>query len=68
MELRDITVKIKPDNIRVIVLSIDGNNIRGIILLQFLQVLQDRIGLSISVQKNFDIAFDTNSGEYARSD
>jgi hypothetical protein len=68
MELRDVTVKVKPDNAGVIALSIDGGGVRGIMPLQFLQVLQDRIGLPIPVQENFDIAFGTSSGECARSD
>jgi hypothetical protein len=63
IELRDITVKVKPDNAGVIALSIDGGGVRGIIPLQFLQVLQDRIGLPIPVQENFDLAFGTSSGE-----
>jgi hypothetical protein len=68
MELRDVKVKTKPDNAGVIALSIDGGGIRGRIPLSFLQVLQDRIGLPIPVQENFDIAFGTSSGECSRSD
>ena len=68
IKLRDITVKVKPDNAGVIALSIDGGGVRGIIPLQFLQVLQDRIGLPIPVQENFDLAFGTSSGECVRSD
>lgn len=60
-------VKAKPDNAGMIVLSIDGDGIRGIMSLQFLQVLEDRIGLPIPVQENFDIAFGTSSGECSRS-
>lgn len=63
MALRDVTVKVKPDNAGVTVLSIDGGGVRGIVPLQFLQVLQDRIGLPIPVQENFDLAFGTSSGE-----
>ena len=66
MELRGITVKVKPDNAGVIALCIDGGGVRGIIPLQFLQVLQDRIGLPIPVQENFDLAFGTSSGECVR--
>lgn len=66
MELQDVTVKVKPDNAGVTVLSVDGGGVRGIVPLQFLQVLQDRIGLPIPVQENFDIAFGTSSGECVR--
>jgi hypothetical protein len=68
MEFRDVTVKMKFDNIKIIILNIDGNDVRGIILLQFLQILQDRINLPIPIQENFDIAFDISSGKYIRSD
>lgn len=64
IELQGKTVKVKPDNAGVTALSIDGDDMRGIIPLQFLQVLQDRIGLPILVQENFDLAFGTSSGKY----
>ena len=63
-EFQNVTIKVKPDTAGVSVLSIDGGGIRGIVPLQFLQVLQDRVGLPIPVQENFDIAFGTSSGQY----
>jgi hypothetical protein len=44
-----MTVKMKFDNIKMIVLSINGNGVRGIMPLQFLQILQDRISLPIPI-------------------
>ncbi|KKY29202.1 putative patatin-like phospholipase [Phaeomoniella chlamydospora] len=61
-ELPDVTFRVKPDNAGISVLSIDGGGVRGIMPLQFLQILQDRIGLPIPVQEHFDVAFGTSSG------
>lgn len=60
----DITVKVKPDTAGVRILSIDGGGgVRGIIPLQSLKLLEDRIGLPYPVQENFDGAFGISSGE-----
>ncbi|OQU97158.1 hypothetical protein CLAIMM_03134 [Cladophialophora immunda] len=60
--LREVTVKVKPDTAGVNVLTIDGGGIKGIVPLLFLQILQDRVGLPIPVQDNFEISFGTSSG------
>ncbi|KIW36756.1 hypothetical protein, variant [Exophiala oligosperma] len=62
MVFRDVTVKLKPDTAGVNVLTIDGGGIKGVVPLLFLQVLQDRLGLPIPIQDNFDMAFGTSSG------
>ncbi|KIV94149.1 hypothetical protein PV10_05287 [Exophiala mesophila] len=62
MALRDVTVKVKPDTAGVNVLTIDGGGVKGIVPLLFLQILQDRMGLPIPVQDNFEISFGTSSG------
>lgn len=67
MALRDVTVKVKPDTAGVNVLTIDGGGVKGIVPLLFLQILQDRMGLPIPVQDNFEISFGTSSGRWTRS-
>ncbi|KAH0566425.1 hypothetical protein GP486_000173 [Trichoglossum hirsutum] len=59
----NVVVKLKPPTAGVRVLSIDGGGVRGVVPLQSLQLLQDRIGLPYPVQDNFDIAYGTSSGE-----
>ena len=68
MEFRDVDIKVKPDNAGVKILTIDGGGIRGIVPLQFLQILQDRIGLLIPVQDNFNIVIGTSSGKLDQVD
>ena len=60
-------MKLKPPAAGINVLSIDGGGTRGIIPLQTLQILQDKIGLPYPVQENFDFAFGTSSGELPHS-
>lgn len=45
------------------VLSLDGGGIRGLASLQFLQVLQDLVGLPYPIQHHFDIVYGTSSGK-----
>uniref|UniRef100_A0A0B7KPB2 PNPLA domain-containing protein n=1 Tax=Bionectria ochroleuca TaxID=29856 RepID=A0A0B7KPB2_BIOOC len=49
------------------VLSLDGGGIRGLASLQFLQVLQDLVGLPYPIQYHFDIVYGTSSGHYPNS-
>ncbi len=65
--LREVTVKVKPDTAGVNVLTIDGGGIKGVVPLLFLQILQDRMGLPIPVQDNFEVGFGTSSGRWTRS-
>ena len=68
MVLQDVMVKVKPDTAGVNVLTIDGGGVKGVVPLPFLQILQDRIGLQIPVQDNFDVGFGASSGRCARFD
>lgn len=62
IEMPDIKIRIKPDTASIRVLSIDGGGTRGRIPLEFIRVLQDRLGLPCPVQRHFDIAYGTSSG------
>ncbi|KAJ2969904.1 hypothetical protein NQ176_g8435 [Zarea fungicola] len=55
-------IRIKPDTADTCVLSIDGGGIRGRGPLEYLRILEDMIGLPISVQRHFDVVFGTSSG------
>lgn len=41
---------------------IDGGDVRGIVPLQILKLLEDRVGLPYPVQENFDGAVGISSG------
>lgn len=58
-----LRIRIKPDTAAVRVLSIDGGGTRGRIPLEFIQVLQNSIGLPYPVQRNFDVVYGTSSGK-----
>jgi hypothetical protein len=59
----DVRIRVKPDTASVRVLSVDGGGARGRAPLEFIQVLQDSIGLPYPVQQNFDVIYGTSSGE-----
>jgi hypothetical protein len=61
---REVTVKIHNPSRGLRVLSLDGGGIRGIVHLKFLQILQDRIGLPLPVQENFDFTVGTSCGKF----
>jgi hypothetical protein len=63
LETSGVAIKIKPKTATARVLSIDGGGSRGRVPLEFIQVLQDRIGLPYPVQENFDVAYGTSSGK-----
>jgi len=46
------------------ILSIDDNNIRGVVSLKFLRLLQDVIELTLLIQDFFDQAFGTSSSKH----
>ncbi len=48
---------------RIHVLMLDGRDIHGLTILEFLWHLQNKLGLPYLVQQNFDVAFDTSSSE-----
>jgi patatin-like phospholipase/acyl hydrolase len=59
-----VVVKAVPQTAGIRVLTLDGGGVRGLAPLQYLQVLQDRIGLPFPVQENFDVVFGTSSGMF----
>ena len=56
------TARIKPPTAGVSLLSLDGGGVGGIIPLQFLLTIQERLGALVYVQDLFDQAFGTSSG------
>lgn len=59
-----LRIRVKPVTATTRVLSIGGGGARGCIPLEFLQTLQDSIGLPYPVQRNFDIVYGTSSGNW----
>ncbi|TGO90888.1 hypothetical protein BPOR_0047g00110 [Botrytis porri] len=57
-----VVIKTIPPTAGIRVLTFDGGGIRGVASLQYLQVLQERIGLPYPVQENFDMVFGTSIG------
>ncbi|RDL30200.1 uncharacterized protein BP5553_10478 [Venustampulla echinocandica] len=57
-----IVVKTFPPTAGVRVLTFDGGGVRGIATLQYLQELQDKLGLPYPVQEHFDLVFCTSVG------
>lgn len=57
-------VKVKPDAAGVRILSIDGGGVRGVVPLQILKILEDRVGLPYPIQDHFDGAFGISSGKF----
>lgn len=62
MQTGGLLVGMKPDTATVRVLSVDGGGSRARIPLEFLQRLQDCVGLPYRVQCNFDFVFGTSCG------
>jgi hypothetical protein len=60
-----VVVKTLPPTAGVRVWTFDGGGVRGLASLQYIQKLQDRIGLPYPVQKHFDVAFGTSIGKRA---
>ncbi|KAH8650337.1 acyl transferase/acyl hydrolase/lysophospholipase [Tricladium varicosporioides] len=58
----EITVKIHPPTAGVGVLCIDGGGARGVLPLKVMKRIEDRIGLSIPLQRFFKVAFGVSSG------
>lgn len=52
----------KPDTAGVRAVIADGGGVRGIVPLTFLKELETAIGLPMSIQEHFDIAFGSSSG------
>ena len=58
-----VVVKTWPPTAGVRVLTFDGGGVRGLTTLQYMQKLQDRIGLPYPVQEHFDVVFGTSIGK-----
>lgn len=56
------TIRVHPPTAGATVLCFDGGGVRGLIPLQFLEILQRRIGLPISITRLFNVQFGTSSG------
>jgi hypothetical protein len=56
------TVVLKPATAGIRILSIDGGGVRGVIPLEFLQLIQDALGPKCPIQEFFDLAFGTSAG------
>lgn len=59
----DLLVRLKPPSAGLRILSIDGGGVRGIVPLEFLNLLQKSLGSSCRVQDLFDLALGTSVGE-----
>ena len=57
-----ITTIFKPPTAGPRILSVDGGGVRGVVPLEFLDLLQSTIGPGYPVQELFDLAFGTSSG------
>ena len=58
-----VVVKTLPQTAGIRVLTLDGGGVRGIAHLEYLQALQDTVGLPYHVQENFDVIFGTSIGK-----
>lgn len=57
-----LTAKLKPPTAGVRILSIDGGGVRGVVPLEFLNLLQKEVGEACPIQDLFDLAIGTSSG------
>lgn len=64
----DLTVHLKPPTAGVRILSVDGGGIRGIVPLEFLELLQRSFGDDCSLQDYFDLTCGTSAGKYTLLD
>lgn len=58
-----LTVFLKPRTAGIRILSVDGGGVRGIVPLEFLPLLQRKLGHECRVQDVFDLALGTSAGE-----
>ena len=63
--LGTLRVTLKPPTAGIRILSVDGGGVRGVVPLEFLNILQDTIGPECPIQDLFDLAFGTSSGKRA---
>ncbi|KAK5163302.1 hypothetical protein LTR04_002627 [Oleoguttula sp. CCFEE 6159] len=57
-----LEAKLKPPTSGVRLLSIDGGGTRGVVPLEFLMLLQEKLGSECALQDFFDLALGTSSG------
>lgn len=57
-----LDVQLKPATAGIRILSIDGGGIRGVVPLQYLYKLQEKLGNAVRVQDFFDMAFGVSAG------
>ncbi|KAH7393734.1 patatin-like phospholipase-like protein [Cadophora sp. MPI-SDFR-AT-0126] len=57
-----MVIKDLPPTAGLRLLTFDGGGVRGLATLQYLQCLQEEIGLPYPVQENFDVVFGTSIG------
>jgi hypothetical protein len=62
----EVVVKVHPPTTGAGVLCIDGGGVRGVVPLEFMRRIKDRIGLPIPFQKFFKVAFGISSGQLTR--
>ena len=60
---KELVVRVHPPTAGAGVLCIDGGGTRGVLPLEFLKRIQDRIGLQIPIQKFFKLVLGTSSGK-----
>lgn len=60
------TVTLKPPTAGVRILTIDGGGVRGVIPLEFLDMMQEAIGKDCPIQNLFDLVIGTSSGNCFR--
>ena len=60
---RWLIATLKPPTAGVRILSINGGGIRGVVLLEFLGILQNAVRSDCLVRDLFDLAFGTSSGK-----
>lgn len=58
-----VVVKVLPPTAGVRVLTFDGGGVRGMSTLEYMQALQDEVGLPLPIQENFDVVFGTSIGK-----
>lgn len=58
-----MVIKDQPPTAGLRLLTFDGGGVRGLATLQYLQCLQEEIGLPYPVQENFDVVFGTSIGK-----
>lgn len=58
----DLLVRLKPPTAGLRLLSVDGGGVKGIVPLEFLNLLQKSLGSSCRVQDLFDLAIGTSVG------